>query len=419
MKKVFLFEHHAKTSKNCDKYSTSVSRETLVGGTTTAGTTHEQTQCLSKGSAGYRFCKTMRFSYENLMDYLLQTSPVFRLVTIFSLVAVLSIGIISESWAEIIGCNDGDTSCEACGEGCNWSYNTETKELNLSGNGRIYNNIVLSSQDSQNLPWNNFMDEIQTVKFAAGSTLAIGAGAFYKATSLKSVDMPDVTRIGRWAFEYTSSLTSVDMPNVTKIESGAFSGASNLSYIGLPRQMDSEGFLTDENGNRILYETSDPHLSEYACTVYGGGTWRATDSVCIVGTKVLNSANEFSSTQVPGCSASNRSACGSCGDGYVMPGRGCVSECENGYTANTETKQCVRDSAPADSSTPSADAQPTAASCANDGKVLKGNACVSSCGESFRLNDGECDRIRYTPAEAAQYLKDTDNEIIMTFKVNR
>ena len=64
-------------------------------------------------------------------------------------------------------------------------------------------------------------------------------------------------------------------------------------------------------------------------------------------------------------------------------------------------------------------AQPTAASCANDGKVLKGNACVSSCGSSFRLNDGECDRIRYTPAEAAQYLKDTDNEIIMTFKVNR
>ena len=63
--------------------------------------------------------------------------------------------------------------------------------------------------------------------------------------------------------------------------------------------------------------------------------------------------------------------------------------------------------------------QVTAASCAADGKVLQGKECVSSCGASFRLNDGECDRIRYTPAEAAQYLKDTDNEIIMTFKVNR
>ena len=55
----------------------------------------------------------------------------------------------------------------------------------------------------------------------------------------------------------------------------------------------------------------------------------------------------------------------------------------------------------------------------NEGKFLQAGTCVESCGESFKLNDGECDRIRYTPAEAAQYLKDTDNEIIMTFKVNR
>ena len=53
------------------------------------------------------------------------------------------------------------------------------------------------------------------------------------------------------------------------------------------------------------------------------------------------------------------------------------------------------------------------------GKFLQEKTCVSSCGESFKLNDGECDRIRYTPAEAAQVLQDTDNEIIMTFKVNR
>ena len=56
--------------------------------------------------------------------------------------------------------------------------------------------------------------------------------------------------------------------------------------------------------------------------------------------------------------------------------------------------------------------------CGN-GKYYQEKDCVFSCGASFRLNDGECDRIRYTPAEAAQYLKDTDNTIIMTFKVNR
>ena len=55
-----------------------------------------------------------------------------------------------------------------------------------------------------------------------------------------------------------------------------------------------------------------------------------------------------------------------------------------------------------------------------DGCAKIGITGCSKCkNESFRLNDGECDRIRYTPAEAAQVLKDTDNEIIMTFKVNR
>ena len=48
------------------------------------------------------------------------------------------------------------------------------------------------------------------------------------------------------------------------------------------------------------------------------------------------------------------------------------------------------------------------------------SARCASCGENFRLNDGECDRIRYTPADAAKVLRDgNDNELIMTFKVNR
>jgi hypothetical protein len=80
MNKIFLFAKHAKISKNCDKLSKSVSYETLVGGTTTKGSAYKQTQHLNKGCAGYRFCKTMRFSYETLLDRLLQTLPVFKKV---------------------------------------------------------------------------------------------------------------------------------------------------------------------------------------------------------------------------------------------------------------------------------------------------------------------------------------------------
>ena len=50
-------------------------------------------------------------------------------------------------------------------------------------------------------------------------------------------------------------------------------------------------------------------------------------------------------------------------------------------------------------------------------KVLQGKACVAECGASFRLNDGECDRIRYTPAEAAKVLTDdNNNSVTITFK---
>ena len=51
MKKCFNRLHTLKSSDDCDKFSKSVSYETLVGGTTTTGTEIKQTRRLSKGSA--------------------------------------------------------------------------------------------------------------------------------------------------------------------------------------------------------------------------------------------------------------------------------------------------------------------------------------------------------------------------------
>ena len=43
--------------------------------------------------------------------------------------------------------------------------------------------------------------------------------------------------------------------------------------------------------------------------------------------------------------------------------------------------------------------------------------CTKCKNENFKLNDGECDRLRYTPAEAAKVLKnDNTNEVTITFK---
>ena len=51
MKKKFNNEHTPKSSKDCDKFSKSVSYETLVGGTTTTGTGIKQPQKKFLGSA--------------------------------------------------------------------------------------------------------------------------------------------------------------------------------------------------------------------------------------------------------------------------------------------------------------------------------------------------------------------------------
>lgn len=55
---------------------------------------------------------------------------------------------------------------------------------------------------------------------------------------------------------------------------------------------------------------------------------------------------------------------------------------------------------------------------ASDGcSYLSEKGCRKCKSENFRLNDGECDRLRYTPAEAAAVLRDDDkNEIVITFK---
>ena len=43
--------------------------------------------------------------------------------------------------------------------------------------------------------------------------------------------------------------------------------------------------------------------------------------------------------------------------------------------------------------------------------------CTKCKNENFKLNDGECDRLRWTPAEAAKVLKDDNtNEVTITFK---
>ena len=49
--------------------------------------------------------------------------------------------------------------------------------------------------------------------------------------------------------------------------------------------------------------------------------------------------------------------------------------------------------------------------------TMDASGCTKCKNENFKLNDGECDRLRYTPAEAAEVLTDdNNNSVTITFK---
>ena len=73
--------------------------------------------------------------------------------------------------------------------------------------------------------------------------------------------------------------------------------------------------------------------------------------------------------------------CGTCDD-YVKSGTGCVNDCGSGYLGK-------------------------------EGK------CIDSalgCGTNYKDMGGFCNRVRYTPAEAAEIAKDDGNVVTITFK---
>ena len=55
--------------------------------------------------------------------------------------------------------------------------------------------------------------------------------------------------------------------------------------------------------------------------------------------------------------------------------------------------------------------------CGDGCTKMYASGCTKCKNENFKLNDGECDRLRWTPAEAAEVLRDDNtNSVTITFK---
>ena len=90
------------------------------------------------------------------------------------------------------------------------------------------------------------------------SVSAIGSEAFYNASSLTSVAIPNsVTSIGNSAFSGCTGLTSVTIPNSVKsIRNKAFSGCTGLTSFTIPNSVTSignEAFKGCNNVKELIY----------------------------------------------------------------------------------------------------------------------------------------------------------------------
>jgi hypothetical protein len=205
-----------------------------------------------------------------------------------------------------------------------------------------------------NSPWSDYRDDIFSVEVSGIST--IGVGAFGHLSNLKDVYMDDsVTKLGIDAFWFSPIETLRMSDAITTIDQAAFQG-NHLTSIIVP-------------DTAIINHTSfggNPELqiickgSQETCA----GLMKQMQKYSMhtnEGDSIVNLSNNVHLANYTNCNSSK----------YFWDGAKCVREPD----------------------------------------VTK-RKCCASCKDM----GGWCNRIRYTPAEAAEVLKDDNNEIVITFR---
>lgn len=124
----------------------------------------------------------------------------------------------------------------SCGENVTYTYNSETGEVVISGEGDM------TDYYCDDAPWYDYCESIKSIEIVNGIT-SIGDYAFYDCNNLTSITIPDgVTTIGDSAFDGCRRLTSITIPDsVVTIGDNAFYICNNLTSITIPDSVTSIG----------------------------------------------------------------------------------------------------------------------------------------------------------------------------------
>ncbi len=368
MNNVFNRVQMLETNENCNKFSKSVSYETLVGGTTTIGREYEQNQRLSEGSADKPLSAvgtltSLLCNSAKVEEKWLQISPVFRLAKIFSLVAVLSVGMMSESWADCWATeNNLIKSCyntwepgkpDNCGDGCTYTYNNGKLTVTATKPGAVIQQGIFALryyEEKAGFP------NITNVEIA-GEFDTIGGHAFLNNAATIS---------GKGGVLYTNSIDYNAFGNDNTL-TGTIIVSDKQTTLG-----EGPWYNATLNATMILPPTIKS-ISGWA--LYGLNLGSNAKIYC----GVENCEELFSNVN-----------CDAIDEQYS-------TRCKNNLNTLLSSGKLL--------------AYP-------DGCTKMGaSGCTKCKNENFKLNDGECDRLRYTPAEAAEVLTDdNNNSVTITFR---
>lgn len=118
----------------------------------------------------------------------------------------------------------------SCGTNLNWSLNTSTRTLTITGSGDM-DDYAIDEDGNLYSPWANYVGYVSNIHLPEGLT-SIGDGAF-ALTNITNITLPSgLTRIGNSAFYDCQNLESVVIPDaVVDVEDCCFMYCSKLANV--------------------------------------------------------------------------------------------------------------------------------------------------------------------------------------------
>ena len=174
----------------------------------------------------------------------------------------------------------------SCGPSLRWEYDSTSKQLSISGTGKMYN---YSFEDS---PWRDL--EILSVVFS-GSITSVGSYAFNMCKGLENISLPDtVIHIGEFAFNACVDLKRVELPDsISSLNSSAFIECPSLKEILV--DTGNVNFYSDSNG--VLYNKEQTKLIKAPSALLG--SYAIPSSVDTISDYAFFGCSGLSSIEIP------------------------------------------------------------------------------------------------------------------------